>query len=74
MKREIAAFAGNFRGVCPALRMRTIGRMSFFPYTGVYRPTESGRPKAGLFFGRGLIRTDACMKKFAVPMDVLKDA
>ena len=43
MKREIAAFAGNFRGVCPALWTREIGRMSFFPYTGVYRP-DGERP------------------------------
>ena len=47
--------AGNFRGVCPAClkKTREIGRMSFFPYTGVYRPTESGRPQKPVCFSGG---------------------
>jgi len=63
MKREIARRRGNFRGVCPVPVSRyAIGRLKPLRHTRISRVGSANRPeKAGLFFGRGLIRTVVCI-------------
>ena len=65
MMREIAAQAGNFRGVCPVSALLPVHNRAAerLLRRGVYRLSQkkpAGYLRAGLFYGAGVIRTEEC--------------
>ena len=62
MKREIARFRGNFRGVCPVPMAHNRAAEAYCTWRISPVRYQTGSKKAGLFFGQGLIHMDECAK------------